>query len=143
MPLDGSKTGEAAIPYTEALAKTYGAELIFFHVLEPAVEPVAAGPTVAWAMSRGEMEQRKANAMAYLDSVREPLKARGLATSAAVVFGSAAGEIISFAEANAIDLIAMSTHGRSGVSRWVFGSVTDKILHAGDRPVLTVRATRA
>lgn len=142
MPLDGSSVGETAIPYAEALAQAFGAELVFFHVLEPAVEPVAAGPTVAWALSKGEVEQRKAHAMTYLNAVAEPLKAKGLTVSAAVAFGSAASEIISFAEANATDLIAMSTHGRSGVSRWVFGSVTDKILHAGDKPVLTVRAAK-
>ncbi len=48
---------------------------------------------------------------------------------------------LEYAGANAIDLIAMSTHGRSGIGRWVFGSVTDKVLHAGDTAVLVVRAT--
>ena len=50
-------------------------------------------------------------------------------------------KIIDYAESNAVDLIAMSTHGRSGIGRWVFGSVTDKVLHAGNTPVLVVRAT--
>jgi len=56
--------------------------------------------------------------------------------------GAAADQILEYAEANGIDLIAMSTHGRSGIGRWVFGSVTDKVLHAGDTAVLTVRATK-
>ena len=51
-------------------------------------------------------------------------------------------EIIDYAKANDIDLIAMSTHGRSGIGRWVFGSVTDKVLHAGDTPVLVVSASK-
>jgi nucleotide-binding universal stress UspA family protein len=55
-------------------------------------------------------------------------------------FGSAANHIIDFAEANDIGLIAMSTHGRSGIGRWIFGSVTDKVLHAGHTALLVVRA---
>jgi nucleotide-binding universal stress UspA family protein len=50
----------------------------------------------------------------------------------------AAEEIVSYAEANDIDLIVMSTHGRSGIGRWAFGSVTDRVLHTGDIPVLVV-----
>jgi nucleotide-binding universal stress UspA family protein len=48
--------------------------------------------------------------------------------------------ILDYAEAKPVDIITMSTHGRSGIKRWVFGSVTDKVLHAGDMPVLVVRA---
>ncbi len=59
-----------------------------------------------------------------------------------LVMGPAADRIIDYAKENAIDLIAMSTHGRSGISRWVFGSVTDKVLHAGDIPVLVVRPSK-
>jgi len=66
-----------------------------------------------------------------------------LNTSSELRSGSAAEEIITYAEENNIDLIAMSTHGRSGIGRWVFGSVTDKVLHAGDVPVLTVRASKS
>ena len=56
--------------------------------------------------------------------------------------GRAADGILEYAEANRIDLIAMSTHGRSDIGRWVLGSVTDKVLHAGNTAVLTVRATK-
>ena len=51
-------------------------------------------------------------------------------------------EILNYAEANAIDLIAMSTHGRSGIGRWIFGSVTEKLLQTGSTPILTIRGTR-
>jgi nucleotide-binding universal stress UspA family protein len=52
--------------------------------------------------------------------------------------GHAAEQIMSYAEDNAIDLVALSSHGRSGMGRWVFGSVTDKVIHTGDIPVLVV-----
>jgi nucleotide-binding universal stress UspA family protein len=64
----------------------------------------------------------------------------GLTVSEVVVSGDPADVILHYAESSAVDIITMSTHGLSGIKRWVFGSVTDKVLHAGDMPVLVVRA---
>jgi nucleotide-binding universal stress UspA family protein len=83
-------------------------------------------------------QKRKNLAIAYLDDIGKPLKARGLKVSSAVAGGYAAERIINYAESNSIDLIAMSTHGRTGMGRWVFGSVTDKLLHAGNKPLLVI-----
>jgi nucleotide-binding universal stress UspA family protein len=94
-------------------------------------------------MIKEEEEAKRGSALAYLDSVGKAFREKGLSTSSIVALGSPADKIIDYADANAIDLIAMSTHGRSGIGRWVFGSVTDKVLHAGDKPVLAVRATKA
>jgi nucleotide-binding universal stress UspA family protein len=123
VPLDGSATGEAAVASAGTLADVLGAELILFQVWEPVA-------TFSAHTSRF---------VAYLDRVGKPMRKRGLKTSSVVVTGSTADQIIDYAEANAIDLIAMSTHGRTGFGRWVFGSFTDKVLHAGDTPVLVVR----
>jgi nucleotide-binding universal stress UspA family protein len=143
VPLDGSKVGETAIPYAEALAQVVVAELVLFQALEPLNPFVAAGEvSMSPAMIKEEEERRKTSAMAYLDSVEKVFQEKGLSTSSAIALGSPAEQIIDYAEANAIDLIAMSTHGRSGMGRWVFGSVTDKVLHAGDTPLLTIRATK-
>jgi len=141
--LDGSKVGESAIPYAEVLAQVVGAELVLFQALEP-VKPFTGEGDVSITpeMIKKEEERREGSAIAYLDSVEKVLQERGLSTSSAIVLGSPAEQIIDYAEANAIDLIAMSTHGRSGIGRWVFGSVTDKVLHAGDMPLLTIRATK-
>ena len=65
---------------------------------------------------------------------------QGLNVSTAAVSGFAPDQIIDHAQENGMDLIAMSSHGRTGLGRWVFGSVTDKVVHAGDIPVLVVRA---
>ena len=143
VPLDESKVGESAIPCAEALAQVVVAELVLFRALEP-LKPFAAEGAVSMspAMIKEEEERRKASAMAYLDGVGKVFQDRGLSTSSAIALGSPAEQIIDYAEANAIDLIAMSTHGRSGMGRWVFGSVTDKVLHAGDTPLLTIRAPK-
>jgi len=142
VPLDGSKTGEAAIPRTEVLSRALGAEIVLFQVV---------GLVTVWGAYEGyvsypeppDPESRKASAVTYLDGVGKPLKEKGLSISSVVVLGSAAEKIIDYAKANDIDLIAMSTHGRSGIGRWVFGSVTDKTLHAGDTAVLVVRPPKA
>jgi nucleotide-binding universal stress UspA family protein len=87
-------------------------------------------------------EYMRESAMNYLDSLRKTFQEKGLTTLSVVRSGSPADQILEYAEANRIDLIAMSTHGRSGIGRWVLGSVTDKVLHAGDTAVLTVRASK-
>jgi nucleotide-binding universal stress UspA family protein len=137
VPLDGSTVAEAVIPYAETLGRTLDAELVFFQVLEPAGQghdEVVPGETLEYE------ESRRAFASASLERAAKPYRERGLGVSTVLGFGHAANQIIDYAEANAIDLIAMSTHGRSGIGRWVFGSVTDKVLHAGNTPVLVVRA---
>ena len=140
VPLDGSRLAEAAIPHAESLAGVLGTELVMFQVMEPGPPWIAEE---AFAMYPEVEEGRKASAMTYLDGAGKALKERGLSISSAIDSGSPADQIADYAEANDIDLIAMSTHGRSGLGRWVFGSVTNKVLHAGDTPVLTVRATEA
>lgn len=142
LPLDGSDIGEAAFPYAEALALGMPAELILFQVLRPAVLIAEGSTMVSGAVYEKQEEIRKAHATAYLDNVAGKAEEKRLRISKALVSGYPPERIIDYAQASAIDLIAMSTHGRSGISRWVFGSVTDKVLHAGDTPVLTVRAQR-
>jgi nucleotide-binding universal stress UspA family protein len=143
LPLDGSSVAEQAIPHAEALAQVLGADLVLFQAFEP-VRPVAieGGVAMSPAMIKEEEEAKRGAALAYLDSVGNAFREQGLSTSSVVALGSPADKIIDYADASDIDLIAMSTHGRSGIGRWVFGSVTDKVLHAGDKPVLAVRASK-
>ena len=139
VPLDGSVTGEAAISFAETLGQALGAELVLYRVLEPLT--MWAGYVGADGyIPQGFFEDRKASAIAYLEGVRERLRERGLITAIEVEAGPPADLIIDYSKSKAIDIIAMSTHGRSGIGRWVFGSVTDKILHSGDAAVLVVRA---
>jgi nucleotide-binding universal stress UspA family protein len=138
LPLDGSELGESAMFHASALAILLGAEMVLFHVLEP--DSTVGNPEgiVAPAPIPEQGERRKRLAEEYLEGVACKLRDRALTVSTAVTRGQAADEIVEYAESNRIDLVAMATHGRSGIGRWVFGSVTDKVLHAGDMPVLTV-----
>ena len=144
VPLDGSKLGEVAIPYAEALAQALGAELVLFQALITPASQVGyyEGRSMSPAEFQELEEKISASAMDYLDGLGKASKAKGLRPLSVVREGSAPEQILEYAETNRIDLIAMSTHGRSGIGRWVWGSVTDKVLHAGDTAVLTVRATK-
>lgn len=143
VPLDGSELGEMAIPCAEALAQVLGAELILFQAFTPpAMEGAYRYSSISTTTLKEAEERTRESALSYLNHLGKAFREKGLKTSVVVKSGAAADQILEYAEANAIDLIAMSTHGRSGIGRWVFGSITDKVLHAGDTAVLTVRATK-
>jgi len=145
VPLDGSKVGEAALPHAEILAQALGAEIVLFQAVEPMVVwplYITSETAVEATIAKQGAESRRNAAEKYLEHAREALKAKGLKASLVVDWGHPAERIIDYAAGNGIDLVAMPTHGRSGISRWVFGSVTDKVLHAGDTPVLVVRPTK-
>jgi nucleotide-binding universal stress UspA family protein len=137
VPLDGSQIGEAALCYAAAMASKTGAEMALIEVFEQVRGVGASGARY----SIPEDESVKKSLLSYLEHVAQPIRNEGLKISTSVLFGSAAGNIVDYAEKNAFDLIALSTHGRSGLGRWVFGNVTDKILHAGDVPVLVAHST--
>ncbi len=144
VPLDGSKTGEAALPYIEKLVPKLSpevkAEITLFQVMSSLTHYVPAGETIARVpYTEKETEQIKNKAMDYLNKAGEGLRSRGAIVKIKVVIGDAAEEIIKAAEEINADIIAMSTHGRSGLSRWAFGSTTDKVLRGGNKPVLVVR----
>ena len=135
VPLDGSETGQSALCYAEKLATDMGAEIILIEVYEPVGTVGASGMRDDGAVTKA--------LTTYLDSVAKPIEEQGVKISSVVVFGDAAHQIMKYAEENDVDLIAVSSHGRSGVGRWVFGSVTEKILHTRGISVLVVRASEA
>ncbi len=84
--------------------------------------------------------KKERQALRYLGRTARRLEAKGVQVRTDVLLGKPAEEIVSFAESNGADIIVMSSHGRSGPSRWAYGSVADKVLRASCIPVLTVRA---
>jgi nucleotide-binding universal stress UspA family protein len=140
VPLDGSDVGEAALPWAVELAQRLGAEVILYQVVKHVMILATEGAAMSSEIYEEEEKFRRAAAMAYLEKIGKSALEKGLSISYALGSGPPADQIIDYAETNDVDLIAMSTHGRSGISRWVFGSVTDKVLHAGSTGVLTVRA---
>jgi nucleotide-binding universal stress UspA family protein len=139
LPLDGSKIGESAIRVSEALAMKLNAQIVLIHVLEPLIKfgIYDTNPSIP---AMDNLISRQVEAQAYLDKVIGLLKERtGIVSESNLVVGYPANEIADYAQNHDIDLIAISTHGRTGLQQWVFGSVTDKLLHFGDTPLLVVR----
>jgi nucleotide-binding universal stress UspA family protein len=137
LPLDSSRAGEAAIEHARILAKAFDSEIILFEALET-VNPVIGFENLS-PFGLPDSEDVKRAAVSYLQGLENRLKKDGLKASRDIAWGAAAESILGYTEANKIDLIAMSARGRSDISRWAFGSVTEKILHAGELPLLIVR----
>jgi len=151
VPLDGSKLGEAAIPFVNEIVS--GAredrriEITLLQVIPGKKDfiPVntwQAGGVVRVPYTEAELEQIKKPVIEYLDKVSEALKKNPMVTvkSLVKVGDDPASQILKASNELQIDLIAISTHGRSGITRWAFGSVADKILRGGNTPVFMVRA---
>ena len=143
VPLDGSKESEAAIPYIEELASKLKGEVVLLQVVAQAYRVIHGGGdgSAQIPYTEEEMEPLRASAGDYLKTVAGGLEGKGITTRSEVRVGTAADEIIKLADELYVDMVAMSTHGRSGVSRWAFGSVADKVLHAGNTPLLLVRVS--
>jgi nucleotide-binding universal stress UspA family protein len=147
VPLDGSKVGEAALPYVETLVSKFlpepKVEVTLIQVLSSLSHYVVAGEATARVpYSEQEIQQMEKAAMSYLRKAGKPLRDKGAKTKNIVVIGHAAEEILKAAEELDVDFIAMSSHGRSGLSRWAFGSVTDRVVRGGSKPVLVVKAPK-
>ena len=143
VPLDGSELAECVLPHVEIFIKECGVKnVVFLRAVQPS--PTSFTPTQAAieALKKiNEMdEERRINAGKYLNQITDKLKNETTHLRTEAILGSIPDTIIGYVEKNQVDLIIMATHGRSGVSRWVRGSVADKVLRASSVPVLLVRA---
>jgi nucleotide-binding universal stress UspA family protein len=138
VPLDGSTLAEQALPYVRMLAGPLQATIHLLRVIEgPAPETGAQLTRRLYEIRSESSERRKAHE--YLEALAGPMREAGLLVATGVRVGSPAVEIVDEAAKEPDTLVAMSTHGRSGVSRWLVGSVTDKVVRAAATPVLVVR----
>ena len=148
VPLDGSSVGEAALKHVaELIPKLISAEVKYevtlLQVITSLTHYIVAGEATAQVpYTEKEIEYIKDKAREYLNKTGEGLRSKGAKVTTKVATGKAADEIIKAADEIKADLIAMSTHGRTGLSRLTFGSVTDKVLRGANIPVLVVRAPK-
>ena len=138
VPLDGSELAEQVLPPVRSLAKGLHARVDLLRVFSP-VTPDLIDPAHGQYVDR-VAEALRVQAQDYLDAVAAPLRREGIAVACEVHEGNAADLIVRAAEWEPGTLVAMATHGRSGIGRWVLGSITDKVLHATTKPLLVVRA---
>lgn len=141
VPLDGSSLSEEALPHAVALAHTNGAAITLLRVVS---SPITVAPTV-WPVSQDHLVWKYGNeevkgAQSYMAEVAKALESQGLIVRVETLEGDPATEIVRYAEQHpGVQFIAMSTHGRSGLERLLFGSVAERVLHASPVPLLLVK----
>lgn len=151
-PLDGSELAESALPHVEALAKQRGTEpveVVLLRVCEPLAMPSYYIPELPdTPLNWGEYMQQettkcKRMAKEYLAGVEKRLKDKGISVRSEVLVGKTADELVDYANKNPFNLIVMATHGRAGLSRWVYGSVAEYVLLGVSSPVLLIRTQQS
>lgn len=158
VPLDGSKLAEAALPHVEELAKGCDTEQVILVSVTERVQGyrAAEGSTEPIVQSGGgwlapnlppsprlipeAFGKKEKQAQRYLDRIASKLGAKGINVSTEVLLWKPAEAIVGYAKQYGCDLIVMASHGRSGPSRWAYGSVADKVLRSSCIPVLMIRA---
>jgi len=138
--LDGSKLAEQILPYAAEQAARFGSNLVFLQVVSLASVPAPTGiESVPVAVPDNLLAEAEAAAKDYLDVLALPLREKGLKVQCVTVIGHPAESIVSYAEENRFDLVALATHGRSGLKRLVFGSVADYVIRKSGRPILLIK----
>lgn len=136
VPLDGSQLAECVLPHAVAVARAFESRLI----LVRAVEGSRAEPDRVRTVDPLEWQVRKTEAKTYLDAVAVRLQEAELAVESHVVEGQPAQRIVQFAQDEDVELIVLSSHGLSGLSRWNVSSVTQKVAFQAYKSVMIVRA---
>ena len=139
VPLDGSKRAEAILPHLEQMARRYEAKVIFLQVIELA--PLVWGPEIAYGSEYEEVfKEQTRQAEVYLAGLNGEFREKGIEALTLTAHGPVVDAIINTAESENADLIALASHGRSGLSRVFYGSVAAGVLHRVDRPLLLIRS---
>ena len=142
VPLDGSKLAECVLPHVDSLVKGgQVGEVVFVRIVEPYNFTLISEerPPKAEEIIRFDAEAR-AEGEKYVRAVAERGKSNGVSVKGEVLVGNPSVKLAEFANDGGFDLVMIATHGRSGPSRWVWGSVADRLLRAVCVPILMVRA---
>ena len=135
VPLDGSKRAEAILPHVEELAQRYGTKVIFIQVVAPAPSGVGLR-----GVHLAPYHRRRGEARSYLAARQGEFREKGIKAQIHVIDGSIVEAIIDAAEREGVDLIAIASHGRAGLSQMLYGSVAAGVLCRVDRPLLLIRS---
>ena len=138
VPLDGSKRAETILPHIEDIALRYKAKVIFLSVIEQPHTVVA--PDGIYIPPQDVLDQQQIETEKYLKGQQKNFITDGVDATICIANGRVVDEIIRVAEEENADLIAMASHGRSGLARVFYGSVAAGVLNRIDRPLLLVRA---
>jgi nucleotide-binding universal stress UspA family protein len=137
-PLDGSELSECSLKHVTAIAKGCAvAGVVLLHIIEPLNKYMTYGGIGQEALGEIRKESRT-KAKRYMAKAADKLKKNGINAKTVIIEGMPSDEILNYTEKNQVDLIIMSTHGSSGLTRWAFGSVADKVIRHSPVPVLVI-----
>ena len=137
--LDGSSLAEQILPYANEQAIRFGSKLVLLQAVTISSTIAAAATPGAEDILVDEFRRETAEAKVYLESVAQPTREKGLDVECVVMEGLPGRIIVNYADKSGIELIAIATHGRSGIKRLVFGSVVDYVLKESVLPILVVK----
>jgi nucleotide-binding universal stress UspA family protein len=137
--LDGSRFSEAIIPYAEKLAKSMNSEVTLLRVIEPAKLPQLAAYRDREKYEKEFMVKLEREAKRYLAKKKTALAGKGVKVNSVLLEGKPTETILQYTEKKQVNLIALTTHGFSGITKWAYGSVASKIIEGSPKPVLLVR----
>ncbi|MCX5906821.1 MAG: universal stress protein, partial [Deltaproteobacteria bacterium] len=136
VPLDGSKLAECVFPYVKGLVQGKQAKnLVFVRVIEPLRSAIGGEAVLTDEQVKKLEAERRQDAEIYLRKVLARMKFRGVKVEGKVLNGNAAETLSRYATRKKMNVVVIATHGRSGVSRWVWGSVTDLLLRYSCVPI--------
>lgn len=139
VPLDGSARAERILPFVEELAYKFASQVVLMHVIEPTVTMVSPYDIAPFNAAE-EMQRQAAEAQSYLATIESRLRDKAIEVKSCMENGPIVQSVLAVAEREQVNLIAMASHGRTGLSRVFYGSVAAGILHRADRPLLLIRA---
>ena len=137
VPLDGSELAEGAIPYAQEIAQRSDANLFLLQVMQPVNIPTYY--LQAYDVIQEAHEEVNKSAENYLNTMAKTLEDDSLKVQTEVIRGIPQKEILAYIDRNKIDLIVLTARGQSGITRWLIGSIANKILKGARIPVLLIR----
>lgn len=137
--LDGSQFAEAIIPHVESFARSLGSEVVLLQVIEPVKLPHITAYEDWENVEKDLTAKMEREAKRYLEKKKTALQGKGLKVAAELLRGKPVETILQYVVDKDVDLVALTTHGFSGITRWAYGSVAARVVEASPRPVLLVR----
>ena len=138
VPLDGSRRAEAILDHVENLASSSRAKVVFLTALEHKIR--VGGDGIQSHLDEGELDQKTHKAESYLADLTDKFAKKDIQAQSRVIYGPAVDVITEVAEEEDTDLIAIASHGRTGLGRVFYGSIAAGLLQVVDRPLLLIRS---
>jgi nucleotide-binding universal stress UspA family protein len=139
VPLDGSKRAESILSHVENLARSFKCKVVFFVAIDP-VLMLEYDEIIGMSEFREKNDYLKEKTAEYLDSLQKKFSKKGVVVQTLIGRGPAVKAIVDAAESENADLVAMASHGRTGLSRTFYGSIAAGVLQRIDRPLLLIRS---